>query len=307
MAPYNQLFPLPGSEKAAPDATQLDTLDPNQELTVTVRLCRKKSLKPLINTASGAPEIMSRSAYARQFGAASADVKEIVAFANAYNLTMVEKSLARRSVLLRGTVSQMEQAFGVSLSTYQMPDGTVFRGRSGIIYVPDTVVDRIEGVFGLDDRPQASPHFQVYHPGMDTRIRALATSNSFTPPQLAKLYNYPTDVTGKGQTIAIIELGGGFRKADITAYFASLGLKAPSVVAVSVDGGRNKPSTADGADGEVMLDIEVAGGIAPAAKLVVYFAPNTDQGFLDAITSAIHDTKYKPSVISISWGSAEKN
>jgi kumamolisin len=54
-----------------------------------------------------------------------------------------------------------------------------------------------------------------------------------------------------------------------------------------------------------MLDIEVAGAIAPGASIAVYFAPNTDAGFLDAITTAIHDTVNKPSVISISWGSAE--
>jgi kumamolisin len=54
-----------------------------------------------------------------------------------------------------------------------------------------------------------------------------------------------------------------------------------------------------------MLDIEVAGAIAPAAKIVAYFAPNTDAGFLDAITTAIHDSTNKPSVISISWGGPE--
>jgi len=56
-----------------------------------------------------------------------------------------------------------------------------------------------------------------------------------------------------------------------------------------------------------MLDIEVAGAIAPGAKIVVYFAPNTDAGFLDAIAAAIHDTTNKPSVISISWGGPESN
>jgi kumamolisin len=54
-----------------------------------------------------------------------------------------------------------------------------------------------------------------------------------------------------------------------------------------------------------MLDIEVAAAVAPGANIVVYFAPNTDQGFIDAIATAIHDTKNKPSVISISWGAAE--
>jgi kumamolisin len=81
---------------------------------------------------------------------------------------------------------------------------------------------------------------------------------------------------------------------------------APTVVAVSVDHAKNAPTgSANGPDGEVMLDVEVVGAIAPAAKIAVYFAPNTDAGFLDAITTAIHDTTHKPSVISISWGGAE--
>ena len=50
---------------------------------------------------------------------------------------------------------------------------------------------------------------------------------------------------------------------------------------------------------------EVAGAIAPKAKIVVYFAPNTTQGFVQAITNAAHDTVNKPSVISISWGGPE--
>jgi len=92
---------------------------------------------------------------------------------------------------------------------------------------------------------------------------------------------------------------------DLSNYFSSLNIKEPQVISVSVDGGTNSPTTPDSADGEVMLDIEVAGAIAPAAKIVVYFAPNTDQGFLDAITTAAHDSANQPSVISISWGSAE--
>jgi kumamolisin len=114
-------------------------------------------------------------------------------------------------------------------------------------------------------------------------------------------------VTGKGQCIGLIELGGGFTPSDTTAAFQAMGLPAPTVVAVSVDGGTNTPSPDDGADGEVALDIQVAGGAAPDARLAVYFAPNTDAGFVDAITSAVHDASNKPSVISISWGSPESN
>jgi kumamolisin len=73
-----------------------------------------------------------------------------------------------------------------------------------------------------------------------------------------------------------------------------------------VDRKRNRPThNPNSADGEVMLDIEVAGAMAPGARIVVYFAPNTDRGFLDAITTAVHDQHYQPSVISISWGAPE--
>ena len=77
----------------------------------------------------------------------------------------------------------------------------------------------------------------------------------------------------------------------------------PDVSDVSVLGGSNSPGS--DADGEVMLDIEVAGAVAPKAKIVVYFAPNTTQGFVRAITDAAHDTVNKPSIISISWGGPE--
>jgi kumamolisin len=94
----------------------------------------------------------------------------------------------------------------------------------------------------------------------------------------------------------------------LNAYFSELKIDAPAVSSVSVDHATNRPTgDPNGPDGEVMLDIEVAGAIAPAARIVVYFAPNTDAGFLDAITTAVHDTTNKPSVISISWGGPESS
>jgi kumamolisin len=77
------------------------------------------------------------------------------------------------------------------------------------------------------------------------------------------------------------------------------------VTAVSVDGASNQPGVDTDADGEVMLDIEVIGAVANQASIAVYFAPNTDQGFIDALSTAVHDTTHTPSVISISWGQSE--
>lgn len=154
----------------------------------------------------------------------------------------------------------------------------------------------ILGVLGIDERPQADTRHRTARPE--------AVSASYTPLQLATAYGFP-NADGSGQTIAIIELGGGFGQSDLDAYFGGLGLPTPSVTAVGVDGAQNVPGQdPNGADGEVLLDIEVAGAIAPAAKQVVYFAPNTDAGFLDAVTQAAHATP-TPTAMSISWGQSE--
>ncbi len=114
-------------------------------------------------------------------------------------------------------------------------------------------------------------------------------------------------MNGTGQVIGLIELGGGYRPADIEEYFRSLKFPVPVVKTSSVDQAKNRPTTANSADGEVMLDIEVAGAVAPGAMIVVYFAPNTTRGFQDALSMAVHDQLRKPTVISISWGGAESS
>jgi kumamolisin len=168
------------------------------------------------------------------------------------------------------------------------------RGRAGVLRA--LAAPEIVGVLGLDPGPVARPRFQVALPQ--------AAAAGYTPLQLANAYGMP-DADGTGQTIAIIELGGGFGRDDLDAYFAGLGLATPSVTAVGVDGAVNEPGLdPSGADGEVLLDIEVAGAVAPGAQLVVYFAPNTDAGFVDAVTQAAHATP-TPAAISISWGQSE--
>jgi kumamolisin len=224
---------------------------------------------------------------------------KVEAFAKEHGLKVVEASAARRTLVLSGTAAQLSTAFGVKLARYEHPEGT-YRGRSGPIYVPSKLSSIVQAVLGLDDRPQAKPHLRAF--------KKRQGGVSYTPPQLARLYDFPKGVDGSGQCIGIVELGGGYTSQDLKAYFASLSIPMPKVIAVGVDGGSNSPTgDPSGPDGEVMLDVEVAGGVAPGAQIVVYFAPNTDRGFLDAITTAVHDSQNKPSVISISWGSAESN
>jgi len=294
---------LDGSEKHAPRAPKAETLNPNEVINVTVRVRRKASIEEML----GKNQVLTHSEYEKNYGASDEDFRQIESFAGEHHLAVAETSHARRSVILRGKVVDFEQAFRTHLSHYRDYKGVLFRGRTGSISIPQELQGCVEAVIGLDDRPVARPMFKVARNKVDGLFLSHRHSAGFTPVELAKLYGFPSDATGKGQCIAIIELGGGYRATDLRNYFEGLGIKKPSVNAVSVDGAHNHPSTPDSADGEVMLDIEVAGAIAHEAGIVVYFAPNTDQGFLNAITSAIHDTRHKPSVISISWGSAEIN
>ena len=173
----------------------------------------------------------------------------------------------------------------------------VVRTRQGSLRVPELLLDKVVAVLGFDQRPAATTYCQ--------RAEPHARSRSFTPIQVAQAYQFPSN-KGNNQTIALIELDGGFRASDLNTYWKQLGLNNVAITAVSVDGATNKPTgDPSSADGEVALDIEVAGAVAPQARLAVYFAPNTDRGFLNAINAAIHDTVRKPSVISISWGAPE--
>jgi kumamolisin len=242
-------------------------------------------------------ERLTRAAYASRHGANPASLRMVRAFAQEFGLTAEPAAQPGRcTVQLSGSAAAMQKAFGVSLAMHTTSAGS-FRVREGAITLPEEMQGHILAVLGLDNRPQAKPHFRRAQPHAD--------NISYTPLQVAALYGFPADATASGQTIGLIELGGGYRAADLTAYFKTLGLPAPTITTVSVDGGKNTPGNADGADGEVMLDIEVSASIASGAKIVVYFTPNTDQGFIDAVSTAVHDATNKPSVLSISWGGPE--
>lgn len=308
-----QKFPLPGSERSAlPGSSRIGDADPKEMVQVLLVLRRADSAamgETLARLAKGErPPAMSREAFGKSHGAAAADIEAVTRFAAEHRLRVKLADAVRRQVKLEGSVAACEAAFGVKLGRYHHPAGA-FRGREGAVILPEALRGVVQAVLGLDNRPQARTHFRrAGSGGAESGIRpAAAGAISYTPVELAALYQFPPG-TGAGETIGFIELGGGTTTSDFNAYFASLGLTPPKLVSVPVDSGSNDPTgSPDGPDGEVMLDVEVAGAIAPGATLAVYFAPNTDAGFLEAVTSAIHDTTNNPSIISISWGGPESS
>jgi kumamolisin len=312
-----ELVPLSGSERSElPAASPTGTpLDPSQVITVTVLLRRRAEVPAeLINTTA----TVSTTELGERYGADPADATHVADVLGRYGLTVTEFQIASRRLKVSGMIAAMSAAFGTTLTevTSPRPDGTgsgsvTHRYRTGSLSVPAELSGIIVAVLGLDDRPQASPHFRRLTTAEPEGRVAPHAAGAATPAgvpltalQVGSLYNFPANTDGTGQTIAIIELGGGYKEADLSTYFTGLGLSVPSVTAVGVDNGSNSPGQS--ADVEVELDIEVAGAIAPKASYVVYFAPNTDQGFSDAISDAVHATP-TPVAISISWGGPESS
>jgi kumamolisin len=296
---------------------------PGTEFQVTVTVRRRNALPSVEAQSKRKPAdrtYMTREEHAEKHGADPADIAKVEAFAKENGLRVMGSNPAQRAVTLSGTADAYSKAFGVQLKMYKSGD-VAYRGREGDILIPENLRGVVTSVTGLDNRPFATPHYRIRRgtaraagAGATTHPSAAATSipAGFTPPQLASLYNYPQNLDGTGQTIAILELGGGFHLQELTTYFQKLGIATPPSVtaATFTNGGKNNPGTnaldPNNPDVEVMLDIEVSGSIAPGAKIVVYFAPDaTDQSFLNVMNAIISDTVNKPNIVSISWGGPE--
>jgi kumamolisin len=291
-----ELVPLPGSER--PRVTGITPasvpLDADSTAQATLILRRRDHM----TTADAEGGHLSNEQLAARFGADPADAALVGTTLTALGLRVLSTDLPSRRIRIEGSLTTLARVFGTSLSAATI-DGVAapHRLRSGALSIPAQLDGIVTAVLGLDNRPQAQPQFRV--------SSASAASVSYTPVQLGELYQFPAGTDGTGQTIAIIELGGGFETADLKTYFTALGVGSPSVTAVGVDGAVNEPGKdPTGADGEVLLDIEVIGALSPAAKILVYFAPNTDAGFVDAVSDAAHATP-TPTSMSISWGQSE--
>jgi len=298
------LVRLPGSDRAPlASATPAGELDTSERAELTLVLRRRAELGADVITG---PTVLSSAELAERYGADPADIDLVSQTLTGRGLEITAVTPASRRIKVAATLGELASAFGVTLQQVRStgPGGQVVthRYREGALYIPAALDGVVLAVLGLDTRPQFRAHFRA----TGTGSAAAAQGTSYSPNQVADLYGFPADTTGAGQTIAVIELGGGFSTSDLDTYFGGLGIAVPSISAVGVDGASNAPgSDPTGADVEVNLDIDVIGAVAPGATQVVYFAPNNgDQGFVDAISDAAQASP-APIAISISWGQSE--
>jgi kumamolisin len=276
--------------------------DPHERVEVTIKLRRKteQGLPSLAEFVAGKRAFMTRQELAERYGARQEDAAAVQAWAVTQGLSVSRIDLGRRQVHLVGSLHAMSQAFGVKISRYHHSrTRTHFHCPDGNIHVPESLAPIIAGVFGLNNMP-------VVVRSVVRTAKKLTDANpenqwpgSFFPNQVAQLYNFPP-TQGAGQRVAILEFGGGFDQSVLADYFTnSIGLQTPPTVnALMVLGATMQID--DGATGEVYLDIEIVGAMAPKAKIDVYFAPWSGAGYLNAIDQAIHNDDYAG--VSISYG-----
>lgn len=289
--------PIEGSERVPlPGARALGLTNPHATIEVTLKLRRMRALP---DVDSGAR--MTRDELAAAHGASQADIKTVTDAFTKFGLSVVSTNAATRSVVLSGTVDAMQSAFQVKLMNYSHQSGD-YRGRVGAIQVPSEVSQIVEGVFGLDDRRVARRRRNPARTNSHVRDTVSIPASWYTPPQLAKHYNFPAG-DGSGEVIGILEFGGGFFHADLNNFCRLAGTPVPVVKTVSVDG--ISTTARDGAEGEVMLDVEIVAGSCPKSTIVVYFAHWSERGWVSILDAVIQDKANDPGVISVSWGAPE--
>jgi len=279
----------------------LGAASPDEWIEVTIKLRRKTALPEL----EGRPEkSLSYQQLAATYGGTQADINKVARVLREFGLEEVESHPQTRSIKLAGPCCAMEKAFMVKLVRCTHERGN-YRGRVGPLHVPNKLEKIVEGVFGLDDR-RVTKHRKGDAPRMRALSAALSTTSRpwFFPGEVAEIYRFPPG-DGSGQSITLLEFGGGYFPSDLAAFCKAAKVAVPNVIPISVD--HAPTDQRDGNESEVMLDIEVVAGVCPKATIPVYFSHFTEKGWIDALDAAVHDRKYQSGVISISWGNAEDN
>jgi len=287
-------------------ALQIGKVDLKEEITITIGLRGPRLPGP--NEFVGQrfkPEELEE-----KFGARDPDVNKVKEFLNKYDLEVEEPLLAARSMRVSGTAKAMERAFKPDWAIMRSPGQGDYRGRQGTIYIPAELKGIVTGVYGLDKRRMA-----FRRSGAAAPAGAGTAKRSLTPKKIERLYKFPAG-DGEGQSIAIAQFGGGFFEDDLIAYCNRFRKSTPKVQRVPVgapaytlrdilnlrDPDLRKAKLEQSF--EVMMDVEIIGGLCPKASISVYFSTLDQSGWVNLLDKVI-TADPTPVALSISWGFAE--
>ena len=293
------------------DVQSMVASDVNQEITVKLFIRRPESVSDYADQIlNGTAGPLSREEFSKRFSSSDEDIALVCEFAEHYNFTVDKSHADSATITLTGTIGSFNNAFSTTLNEITNSKKT-YRSHSGQLSIPAELKDIILHISGHDNYFEGAlrPMFNGLPLDENGNIldemrpaAAIAGSVGLTPVQVAQAYNFPNS-DGYGQTVAILQFGGGYTQDNLTSSFTNQGFTIPDISNVYVQGATNNP--ADGASAEVMLDSFVVGVVAPKAKQVIYFGPNNNAFLADVFNAALYDVVNTPSVISVSWGYIE--
>jgi kumamolisin len=288
------------SSKASPKASSGETfLAPDEILTLSVYLRHRRPVLRRPGSAIDFAELTRRVTLTGLRAERKRILKPIVArvrrFAERQGMTVRRVDWLGRCITLRAKAADAERAFSTRLRWIEDEgDRRYYPQRQP--KMPKALRPIVHAVLGLDNRkPQLS------------RLRenvAAEGSNGLLPSQIAALYGLTAASRGAGQCIAIIEPAGGYRPDDLAKACKAMQIDPPKIVDIDVGKGRNNPGINAKADAEVALDIQVVAGVAPEAKIVVYFTELSEPGLVAGVCRAVHGPE-RPDVVIITWGEPE--
>jgi uncharacterized repeat protein (TIGR01451 family) len=239
--------------------------------------------------------------FATQFGATDQDLQSVLDFAKSNHLRVSATHGNHMTVELSGRASDVEQAFNITLETFQHPtENRTFFSPTTEPTVP--VALSVNHIGGLNNYYR--PHPKLMKPVAVKNSGAVGYKGGTGPGGTFIGYDYRnayvpgTTLTGAGQKVALFSLDGYF-PSDIDAYVQKSGLPPVQITNVLINGFDGLP-TGSGGEGEVTLDIDMIISMAPNIHIINYeMDPNAfDQ---NVILSRIASDNAAP-VVSCSWG-----
>jgi subtilase family serine protease len=303
---------------AAPGASAFGTTpsSTSEQVSFILKENNKSQLESAVT--KGLTSYQSVSQFAAKYGASHAAVSALTSYLASFGIT-TSVYPGNVDVSASGTAGEFDAALSVTQDNYHVParqtsDGhqipaqTVYSA-TGAPDLPSSIGQYVLAILGLTNyAPFAS---NAVHENTSVTVKPSSSSSDvpgdYLPSDFASRYGLDPlykEGDGAGETIGIVTLAA--LDPGAPQYFwqnvANVPTTGRTVTVDNVDGGPGAPSDAAGS-GETDIDVEQSGGLAPGANVIVYQAPNTDPGFIDAFFSAA--SQNVADTLSTSWGESE--
>ena len=263
---------------------------------------------------------LTASDFGKTWGLAESDVRTIATWLESQGFTVNSVYPNAMVIDFSGNAGQVRRAFHTSIHNLSV-NGVHHIANFNDPRIPAALAPAVAGIVSLHD---FRPHNMSRRAKVQTETRAQYTAanggqpyNAVAPPDLATIYDlnplFAKGITGKGQTIAVIEDSDLFRTSDWTTFRSTFGLSqytSGSLATVQPAPASGINSCSDpgvtGDDAEATLDAEWSTAAAPGAAIVVASCADTNatSGLFIALQNLVNESN-PPAIVSFSYGGCE--